>query len=175
MSNGPDIRTGGAKYRIGPLNEWKRATGHRPFGGRPDWRKRRAISPPTPIYKLFGNWDSHANATLQMMDKKYFIPASAGNTGNDFLSYPRREPMDRRQSEVHAGRRMAAQEPRRRTTRPQRRNISAGGQTAFQGRFPTHNRRDNDTSTARLTAVANDKKYVGRGWLPITGPSVPGS
>ena len=26
-----------------------------------------------------------------------------------------------------------------------------------------------DTSTARLTAVADDNKYVGRGWLPITG------
>ena len=26
------------------------------------------------------------------------------------------------------------------------------------------------TTTARLTAVANDEKYVGRGWLPITGP-----
>ena len=29
-----------------------------------------------------------------------------------------------------------------------------------------------DTSTARLTAVASDNKYVGRGWLPITGPSI---
>ena len=27
------------------------------------------------------------------------------------------------------------------------------------------------TTTARLTAVADDKKYVGRGWLPITGPN----
>ncbi len=27
------------------------------------------------------------------------------------------------------------------------------------------------TTTARLTAVADDNKYVGRGWLPITGPS----
>ena len=26
------------------------------------------------------------------------------------------------------------------------------------------------TNTARLTAVADDKKHVGRGWLPITGP-----
>ena len=28
-----------------------------------------------------------------------------------------------------------------------------------------------DTSTARLTAVADEKEYVGRGWLPITGPN----
>ena len=28
-----------------------------------------------------------------------------------------------------------------------------------------------DTSTARLTAIASDEKYVGRGWLPITGPN----
>ena len=28
-----------------------------------------------------------------------------------------------------------------------------------------------DTSTARLTAIANENKYVGRGWLPVTGPS----
>ena len=27
-------------------------------------------------------------------------------------------------------------------------------------------------STARVTAIANDKKYVGRGFLPITGPTV---
>lgn len=28
-----------------------------------------------------------------------------------------------------------------------------------------------NTATARLTAVASDCKYVGRGWLPITGPN----
>ena len=27
------------------------------------------------------------------------------------------------------------------------------------------------TTTARLTAVADEKKYVGRGWLPIRGPN----
>lgn len=28
-----------------------------------------------------------------------------------------------------------------------------------------------NSATARLTAVADDKKYIGRGWLPITGPN----
>ena len=28
-----------------------------------------------------------------------------------------------------------------------------------------------DTSTARLIAIANENKYVGRGWLPVTGPT----
>ena len=29
-----------------------------------------------------------------------------------------------------------------------------------------------DTSTARLTAIASDQKYVGNGWIPIVGLSV---
>lgn len=28
-----------------------------------------------------------------------------------------------------------------------------------------------DTSTARLTAVASDRRYVGQGWMPVTGAS----
>ena len=28
-----------------------------------------------------------------------------------------------------------------------------------------------NTSTARLTAVANEERFVGRGWLPVTGPT----
>ncbi len=109
-------------------------------------------------------------ATLQMLDKKYFVPATPGSPGsfpiislkgadgqNTIRSTPDAEWQptnpDEEQRILNGG------------TYPQVDKLlkKAGYLLITSGQ---------DTSTARLSAIADDNKYVGRGFLPVTGPTV---
>ena len=109
-------------------------------------------------------------ATLQMLDKKNFIPASAGHIGTfpiisskgadgqkTIRSTPdaRWQPTnpDEEQRIINGG------------TYPQVDKLleKAGYLLITSGQAP---------STARVTGIASDAKYVGRGFLPITGPTI---
>ena len=108
-------------------------------------------------------------ATLQMMDKKNFIPAAPGNLGSfpiisskgangqtTIRSTPDAEWQptnpDEKQRILNGG------------TYPQVDKLlaKAGHLLVTSGQAP---------STARVSAIADDIKYVGRGWLPVTGPN----
>ena len=107
-------------------------------------------------------------ATLQMMDKKNFIPAEPGTAGSfpiisskgadgqtKILSTPDAEwqptNRDEEQRILNGG------------TYPEvdRLLAKAGHLLVTSGQAP---------STARVSAIAADDIYVGRGWLPVTGP-----
>ena len=107
-------------------------------------------------------------ATLQMMDKKNFIPATPGNPGSfpiisskgasgqtTVRSTPDAEwqptNTDEEQRILNGG------------TYPQADKLlaKAGHLLVTSGQA---------SSTARVSAIADDNKYVGRGWLPVTGP-----
>ena len=108
-------------------------------------------------------------ATLQMMDKKNFIPAAPGIEGR----FPIID------SKGADGQRTIQSTPDAewQPTNPdeEQRVLNGGVYPEVQKLLSkagalliTSGQR---TTTARLTAVADDKKYVGRGWLPITGPN----
>ena len=99
-------------------------------------------------------------ATLQMMDKKNFIPAISGETG----SFPIIDSKGADGQKAIRSTPDAEWKPTKQDEgqRKLRNLLSKAGFLLI-----TSGQR---TNTARLTAVADDQKYVGRGWLPITGP-----
>ncbi len=107
-------------------------------------------------------------ATLQMMDKKNFIPATPGNKG----SFPI---IDSKGADGQRAIRSTPDAEWQPTNPNEEQRIRNGGTYPQVQRLLskagflliTSGQR---TSTARLTAIADDQAYVGRGWLPITGP-----
>ncbi len=107
-------------------------------------------------------------ATLQMMDKKNFIPATPGNEGSFLI-------IDSKGADGQRTIRSTPDAEWQPANPDEEQRILNGGMYPQVQRLlqkagfllVTSGQR---TTTARLTAVANDKKYVGRGWLPITGP-----
>ena len=108
-------------------------------------------------------------ATLQMMDKKNFVPASPGSVG----SFPIID------SKGADGQKTVQSTP---DAEWQPTNPDEKERVLNDGVYPQVQRllqkagfllitSGQRTTTARLTAVADDNKYVGRGWLPITGPN----
>ncbi len=109
-------------------------------------------------------------ATLQMMDKKNFIPATPGNSG----SFPI---IDSKGADGQKTIRSTPDAEWQPTNPDERQRILNGGtypqvQKLLQKAGFLLITSGQRTTTARLTAVADDNKYVGRGWLPITGPNV---
>ena len=108
-------------------------------------------------------------ATLQMMDKKNFIPATPGNRGSFLI-------IDSKGAEGQKTIRSTPDAEWQPTNPDEEQRVLNGGtypqvqKLLSKAGFLliTSGQR---TSTARLTAIADDNKYVGRGWLPITGPS----
>ena len=108
-------------------------------------------------------------ATLQMMDKKNFIPATPENRGG----FPIIDSKGADGQKTIQSTPDAIWQP----TNPdeEQRVLNGGVYPEVQKLLSkagylliTSGQR---TTTARLTAVADDYKYVGRGWLPITGPN----
>ncbi len=108
-------------------------------------------------------------ATLQMMDKKNFVPATPGNMG----SFPIID------SKGADGQKTIRSTP---DAEWQPTNPDEEERVLNDGIYPQVQRllqkagallvtSGQRTTTARLTAVADDQKFVGRGWLPITGPN----
>ena len=109
-------------------------------------------------------------ATLQMMDKKNFIPARPGKLG----SFPIISSKGAHGQTTIRSTPDAEWEP---TNTDEERRILNGGTypevdkllakaghlLVTSGQAP---------STARVSAIADDNKYVGRDWLPVTGPNV---
>ena len=109
-------------------------------------------------------------ATLQMMDKKNFIPARPGKLG----SFPIISSKGAHGQTTIRSTPDAKWEP---TNTDEERRILNGGTypevdkllakaghlLVTSGQAP---------STARVSAIADANKYVGRGWLPVTGPNV---
>ena len=106
-------------------------------------------------------------ATLQMMDKKNFIPATPGKEG----SFPIIDSKGADGQQTIRSTPDAEWQP----TNPdeEQRILNSGIYPQVQRLLEKAGflliTSGQDTSTARLTAVADDNKYVGRGWLPITG------
>ncbi len=108
-------------------------------------------------------------ATLQMMDKKNFIPAPARNRG----SFPI---IDSKGADGQKTIRSAPDAEWQPTNPDEEQRLLNGGTYPQVDKLLskagflliTSGQR---TNTARLTAVADEKKYVGRGWLPIRGPN----
>ena len=109
-------------------------------------------------------------ATLQMMDKKNFIPATPGNKGSfPIIDSKGADGQKTIQSTTDAEWQPTNPDEEQRVLNggiyPQVEKLlsKAGFLLLTSGQ---------DTSTARLTATASSNRYVGRGWLPITGPNV---
>ena len=110
-------------------------------------------------------------ATLQMMDKKNFVPANSSKQGSFFIIDSKgADGQQRIQSTPDA-----EWEPK--NPNKEQRVLNDGMDPQVQRLLQkagflliTSGQR---TSTARLTAIADDIKYVGRGWLPVTGPNAP--
>ena len=107
-------------------------------------------------------------ATLQMMDKKNFVPATLGNIG----SFPIISSKGASGQETICSTPDAVWQP---TNPDEEQRILNGGtypqvDKLLQKAGHLLITSGQNTSTARLSAIANDDKYVGRGWLPVTGP-----
>ena len=109
-------------------------------------------------------------ATLQMMDKKNFIPAIPGSPGSfSIISSKGGDGQTTIRSNPDAEWQPTNTDEERRIlnggTYPEADKLleKAGHLLITSGQAP---------STARVSAIADDNKYVGRGWLPITGPDV---
>lgn len=108
-------------------------------------------------------------ATLQMLDKKYFVPATTNVLGRFPL-------LSSKGADGQKTIRSAPDAEWQPTTLDEELRLLNGGTYPQVDKLLskagflliTSGQR---TSTARLTAVADEKKYVGRGWLPITGPN----
>ena len=107
-------------------------------------------------------------ATLQMMDKKNFIPADPGNLGSfPIISSKGANGQTTIRSTPDAEWQPTNTDEERRIlnggTYPEVDKLlaKAGHLLVTSGQAP---------STARVSAIADDNKYVGRGWLPVTGP-----
>ena len=108
-------------------------------------------------------------ATLQMMDKKNFVPATPDFVG----SFPIISSKGADGQTTIRSRPDAEWQP---TNPDEEQRIINGGtypqvDKLLQKAGHLLITSGQDTSTARLSAIADDNKYVGRGWLPITGPS----
>ncbi len=108
-------------------------------------------------------------ATLQMMDKKNFIPAAPGNLGSfPIISSKGADGQTTIRSTPDAEWQPTNPDEDRRIlnggTYPEVDKLlaKAGNLLVTSGQAP---------STARVSAIADDNKYVGRGWLPVTGPN----
>ena len=108
-------------------------------------------------------------ATLQMMDKKNFIPAGPGNLGSFLIiSSKGADGQTTIRSTPDAEWQPTNTDEQRRVlnggTYPEVDKLlaKAGHLLVTSGQAP---------STARVSAIADDNKYVGRGWLPVTGPN----
>ena len=108
-------------------------------------------------------------ATLQMMDKKNFIPAPPGNLGSfPIISSKGADGQTTIRSTPDAEWQPTNPDEERRIlnggTYPEVDKLlaKAGNLLVTSGQAP---------STARVSAIADDNKYVGRGWLPVTGPN----
>ena len=108
-------------------------------------------------------------ATLQMMDKKNFIPAAPGNLGSfPIISSKGADGQTTIRSTPDAEWQPTSPDEKRRIlnggTYPEVDKLlaKAGNLLVTSGQAP---------STARVSAIAADDKYVGRGWLPVTGPN----
>ena len=108
-------------------------------------------------------------ATLQMMDKKNFIPADPGNLGRfPIISSKGAGGQTTIRSTPDAEWQPTNTDEERRIlnggTYPEVDKLlaKAGHLLVTSGQAP---------STARVSAIADDNKYVGRGWLPVTGPN----
>ena len=108
-------------------------------------------------------------ATLQMMDKKNFIPAGPGNLGSfPIISSKGADGQTTIRSTPDAEWQPTNTDEQRRVlnggTYPEVDKLlaKAGHLLVTSGQAP---------STARVSAIADDNKYVGRGWLPVTGPN----
>ena len=100
-------------------------------------------------------------ATLQMMDKKNFIPATSGGKG----SFPIIDSKGADGQKTIRSTPDAEWQP----ASPDQGNRKLQNLLSKVGfLLVTSGQR---TTTDRVTAVASDKEYVGRGWLPITGPN----
>ena len=106
-------------------------------------------------------------ATLQMMDKKNFVPAQPGVPG----TFPIID------SKGADGQQSICSTP---DAEWQPTNLDEEQRILNGGTYPQVDRllqkaghllitSGQRTSTARLSAIADDDKYVGRGWLPVTG------
>ena len=109
-------------------------------------------------------------ATLQMMDKKNFIPAGPGKLGSfPIISSKGADGQTTIHSTPDAEWQPTNTDEERRIlnggTYPEVDKLlaKAGHLLVTSGQAP---------STARVSAIADDNKYVGRGWLPVTGPNV---
>ena len=107
-------------------------------------------------------------ATLQMMDKKNFIPAEQNAPGSFPIisskgAYGQTTIRSSPDAEWQPTNRDEEQRILNGGTYPQvdRLLAKAGHLLVTSGQAP---------STARVSAIADDHKYVGRGWLPVTGP-----
>ena len=114
--------------------------------------------------------DYSCEATLQMMDKKNFIPAEPHAPG----SFPIISSKGADGQVTIKSRPDAEWKP---TNPDEEQRILNGGTYPQVDRLLqkagylliTSGQR---TATARLAAIASKNKYVGRGWLPVTGPKV---
>ena len=108
-------------------------------------------------------------ATLQMMDKKNFIPATLGDLGSfPIISSKGADGQTTIRSTPDAQWKPTNPDEEQRIanggTYPEVDKLlaKAGNLLVTSGQAP---------STARVSAIADDNKYVGRGWLPVTGPN----
>ena len=108
-------------------------------------------------------------ATLQMMDKKNFIPAAPGDLGSfPIISSKGADGQTTIRSTPDARWKPTNPDEEQRIanggTYPEVDKLlaKAGNLLVTSGQAP---------STARVSAIADDNKYVGRGWLPVTGPN----
>ena len=107
-------------------------------------------------------------ATLQMMDKKNFIPAEPNDLGTfPIISSKGAHGQTTIRSTPDAEWQPTNRDEEQRIlnggTYPQVDKLlaKAGHLLVTSGQAP---------STARVSAIADDNRYVGRGWLPVTGP-----
>ena len=109
-------------------------------------------------------------ATLQMMDKKNFIPAEPDHLGSfPIISSKGADGQTTIRSAPDSWWRPTSADEEQRIlnggTYPQADRLldKAGYLLVTSGQAP---------STARVSAIADGNKYVGRGWLPVTGPNI---
>ncbi|MXZ92076.1 MAG: hypothetical protein F4W95_15095 [Chloroflexi bacterium] len=106
-------------------------------------------------------------ATLQMMDKKNFVPAELDTPG----SFPIISSKGADGQQTIRSTPDAEWQPTK--TDEQRRILNGGTYPEVDGLLAKAGHllvtSGQAPSTARVSAIADDNKYVGRGWLPVTG------
>ena len=107
-------------------------------------------------------------ATLQMLDKKYFIPATTETPGTFHI-------LSSKGADGQKTIRSAPDAEWQPTNLDEELRILNGGTYPQVDKLLSKSgflliTSGQRTNTARLTAVADEKKYVGRGWLPVRGP-----